>query len=173
MKQDISRIRKEMSTERERLQFKGAEEVKKCNGNIRTAEVKILELNDKINSEISNLKAQIAESSKISNRSTIVAEVGHATEARIAEIGPNTPTCTGVEKHSTQCVRDFNVSCNNTSRLLNVNSVQYHANLGVQSDLPKVPNAAINELVLPTFSNSNKQTAVQFLREFEEYFKMK
>ena len=36
-----------------------------------------------------------------------------------------------------------------------------------------VPNAAINELVLPTFSDSNKQVAVQFLRELENYFKLK
>ena len=36
-----------------------------------------------------------------------------------------------------------------------------------------VPNAAIKELVLPTFSDSNKQVAVQFLRELENYFKLK
>ena len=55
-----------MSTERERLQFKAGEGIKICNDNIRTVEVKIVELNDKINSEISKLKAQIAEGSIIS-----------------------------------------------------------------------------------------------------------
>ncbi|GFG31398.1 hypothetical protein Cfor_00747 [Coptotermes formosanus] len=36
-----------------------------------------------------------------------------------------------------------------------------------------VPNAVINELELPAFCDSKKQVAVQFLRELEEYFKLK
>jgi hypothetical protein len=39
-------------------------------------------------------------------------------------------------------------------------------------DLVNMPNSDINELVLPNFSDSNKQVAVQFLRELEEYFKL-
>ena len=131
MKQDVATIRKEMSTERERLHFKAGEEIKICNDNIRTDEVKIVELNNKINSEISKLKAQIAEGSIISNRSAVVAEVDQATEARIADIGPTTNTSIGVEQQSTQCVSDCNVSCTNTTQLLNVNSVEGHAKVNV------------------------------------------
>jgi hypothetical protein len=173
IKQDVAKIRKEMSTEREILQFKAGEELKICNDNIRTVEVKIVEFNDKMNSEISNLKTQIAEGSIINNWSAVVAEVDQATEARIADIDPTTTTFTGIEQHSTQCVSDCNVSCTNTTHLLNVNSVQIRANVSVHSDLVSVPNAAIKELVLPTFSDSNKQVAVQFWREFKKYFKLK
>jgi hypothetical protein len=35
-----------------------------------------------------------------------------------------------------------------------------------------MPNSGINGLVLPPFSDSNKQVAVQFLGELEEYFKL-
>ena len=56
---------------------------------------------------------------------------------------------------------------------MNVNSVQGRADVSVHSDLVSVPNAAIKELVLPTVSDSNKQVAVQFRRELEEYFKFK
>jgi hypothetical protein len=125
-----------------------------------------VEINDKINSEISNLKAQIAEGSIVSNRSVIVAEVGQTTQAKIADIDPTTPTHTGVEQHSTQCVSDCNDSCINTTHLLSVNGVQSHANVNVHSELVNMPNAAANELVLPTFSNSNKQLAVQFLENW-------
>jgi len=33
-------------------------------------------------------------------------------------------------------------------------------------------NSGINDLVLPTFSDSKQQVAVQFLGELEEYFKL-
>jgi hypothetical protein len=39
-------------------------------------------------------------------------------------------------------------------------------------DLVYMPNSGINDLVLPTFSDSKKQVAVQFLGELEEYFKL-
>jgi len=35
-----------------------------------------------------------------------------------------------------------------------------------------MPNFDINELVLATLSDSNKQVAVQVLKELEEYFKL-
>jgi hypothetical protein len=56
MKQEVANIRKEMSTEREKLQFKAGEKIKMCNDNIKAVEVKIVELNDKMHSEISNLE---------------------------------------------------------------------------------------------------------------------
>jgi hypothetical protein len=111
------------------------EEVKKCNDNIRTAEVKLVELNVKKNSEISNLKAQTAEGSTISNRPAAVAEVGQATEAGTADIGPTTPICTGVEQRSTRCVGDCNILCTNTTHFFNIDSVQGHADVNVHSDL--------------------------------------
>jgi len=39
-------------------------------------------------------------------------------------------------------------------------------------DLVNTPNSGINDLVLPTFSDSKQQVAVQFLGELEEYFKL-
>jgi hypothetical protein len=126
-----------------------------------------------VNSEIPNLKAQIAEGSITSNRSAVVAEVSQTTEARIGDICPTTPTSTGAEQHSIQCLSDCNVSCPNSTHLLNVNSLQSHANVNVHSESVNVPNAADNDLVLPTFSDSNKQVAVQFLSDLDKYFKLK
>jgi hypothetical protein len=93
-----------------------------------------VELNSNINSEISNLKFQISTDSITSNQPTIFAKVGQATEATIADVGPTTPTYTGVEKHNTQCVSNCNVSYNNTTHLFNVNNVQGHANVRVHSE---------------------------------------
>jgi hypothetical protein len=96
MKQDVAKIRREVSSEKERLQYKVGEEVEKFRDNVRADGVNIMEINDKMNSEILRLKAQILAGSLTSNGSAIVAEVGRDTVARIADIGPNTPTYTGV-----------------------------------------------------------------------------
>ena len=77
------------------------EEVEKCNENIKIVEGKVMELQDKLNSEISILKAWIIAGSVTSNRSAIVAEVGQTTEARIADGSPTTPNSAGVSQHST------------------------------------------------------------------------
>jgi hypothetical protein len=61
-----------------------------------------MEFSDKINSEISKLEAQILAGSLTSNGSAIAAEVGRDTAGRIADVGPNTHTCTGVEQLKTQ-----------------------------------------------------------------------
>jgi hypothetical protein len=66
------------------LQFKAREKVEKFSDNIRTAVVKIVELSDNMNSEISNLRAQISAGSITSNRAATVAEVGQDDNARIA-----------------------------------------------------------------------------------------
>ena len=67
------------------MQFKAGEKVGKFSDNIRTVEVKIVELNDKMKSEISNLKAQNSARSITSIPVTTVAEVGQADKARIAD----------------------------------------------------------------------------------------
>jgi len=67
------------------LQFKAGEKVEKFCDNIRTVEVKIVELNDKMKSEISNLKAQNSARSVTSIREATVAEVGQGDKARIAD----------------------------------------------------------------------------------------
>jgi hypothetical protein len=64
------------------LQFKAGQKVGKFSDNIRTVEVKIVELNDKMKSEISNLRAQ---NSARSIRAATVAEVGQDDKARIAD----------------------------------------------------------------------------------------
>jgi len=102
MKQDVAKIMREVSTEEETLQFKAGNEVENFSGNVRAVELQIMEFNDKMISEISKLKAQILAGSLTSNGSAIVAEVGRDTAARIADVGPITPTCTGVEQLKTQ-----------------------------------------------------------------------
>ena len=67
------------------MQFKAGEKVEKLSDNIRTIEVKIVELINKIKSEISNLRAQISADSITSIRAATVAEVGQADKARIAD----------------------------------------------------------------------------------------
>jgi hypothetical protein len=59
-------------------------------------------------------------------------------------------------------VSECNVSFIKTTHLLIVNSVLGHCNMSVHSDLVSVHNTAINELVLPIFSDSKKQMLFNF-----------
>ena len=114
-----------MSTEKEGLQFKAGEKVEKFSDNIRTVEVKIVELNDKMISEISNLRAQISAGRITSTRASTVAEVGQSKDSRLS---PTTTTHTLVSKNMAPTVSATVVSCPNTTHRFNVNSVQVHIN---------------------------------------------
>jgi hypothetical protein len=104
MKQDVAEIMMEVSTGKERLQFKVGDEVENFCDNVRAVELIIMEINDKMNSEISKLKDQSLAGSLTSNGSAINAEVGRDTEVRIVDVGPITPPPprTGDEQYKTQ-----------------------------------------------------------------------
>jgi hypothetical protein len=67
------------------LQFKAGEKVKKFSYIVRTVEIKNVEINDKMESEIANLRAQISADSITSTRAAAVTEVGQVDKARIAD----------------------------------------------------------------------------------------
>lgn len=135
-----------MQTEKERLQFKAGEK-EKFSDSIRTVEVQIVELNDKMKSEISNLRAQNSAGSTTSNRTATVAEIGKDDKARIADLSPTTTTYTLVSCNIVHTAYATVVSCPNTTHLFNVNSVQGHAEI-VHFDFVNVPDPAISTAIL-------------------------
>ena len=92
-----------------------------------------MEIKDKMNSEISKLKAQSLAGSLTSNGSAINTEAGRDAVVRIADVGPSTPTYSLVVTSNIKlkCVNDCNVSCSSTTYLFKVNNAQVHNNMSV------------------------------------------
>jgi hypothetical protein len=115
----VAKIMREVSTEKERLQFKAGDEVENFSDNVRAVELRIMQFDDKMNSEISNMKDQILAGSLTSNRSAVVAEVGRDSAASIAAYISCYLCC------SMYCLC-VNMFCHRMTTQLQLTNISYH-----------------------------------------------
>ena len=180
-RQDYSQFREQMNAEKATWQIKAGGEMNKVKDSVRLVENRVTEIQaaaqnsmQKVNTEFAYLREELAD--RQSADSVIPSQILPATAA---EVGNSSRSLSELAASAGNYhMGDCNVSnCNttvsdNVTSQPNANSVSGPAIVNVVSDV-FANNSPVNELTLPKFYDSSNQRVLHFLRDLDEYYKIK
>jgi hypothetical protein len=180
-RQDYSLFREQMNSEQATWQNKAGGEMDRVNDSIRLVEDRVTEIQvavqnsiQKVNTEITYLQEQLA-ARQLTEGAThnqvlpvmdVDVENSSQSISGLATSAGNNHMGKGNVNNCTTSV------CGNATSQPSVNSNSGSAIVNVTSDV-FANNSPINELTLPNFHDSSKQILWHFLRDLDEYYRIK
>jgi len=188
-RQDYSLFREKMNSEQATWRNKAGGEIDKVNDNVRLIEERVARLvEDKVteiqaaaqngiqkeNTEITYLREQLA--ARQLTEGAIPNQVLPVTDVNVensSQVNSGVATRAGNNHMGKSNINNCTASmCGNAKSQPRVDSNSGHAIVNVTSDV-FANNSLINELTLPKFYDSSNQTLLHFLRDLDEYYRIK
>jgi gas vesicle protein len=172
--QDYTRHKEQMNSEQANWQDKAGGELDKVKDNVKSVEDRVTEIEaaaqnsiQKLNAEITYLRGQIATRQVTDSVMPSQALPVAAVDVQISSQSDLEVAAGAGNYHMGNC------NVNNCSRTVGGNATaQQNAIVNVKSDV-FANNSPMNELTLPTFHDSLNQMAIHFLRDLDEYYRIK
>jgi len=180
-RQDYSQFREQMNSEQATWQNKAGGEIDKVKDSVRLVEDRVTEVQaaaqnsiQKVNTEITYLWGQLA--ARQLTDSAIPSQVLPVTAVDIENSSQSNPELANSagNYHMGNCNANncSTTVCGNAISQPCVNNNSGYAIVNVSSDV-FANNSTMNELALPDFHDSSKQIVIHFLRDFDEYYRIK
>ena len=155
LKREVTSIRDSVDTVRETLDDKMKE-------NMSVMQTQIDEVSQNVSQEIENLKARLTDKLVSAGSSEQSAEID------VSDAGHNVMT-PAKSVSETNCSQSES-ACSDVANV-EISHVKTTTLVNVSSEMP-ADRDSLNELILPSFVDCNKQSVVTFVRDFDMYFEL-